>query len=228
MQTLLSTIGAFLGGLPPGVRALLILLGGCLAAMLLRFLLRKLLELIRFNAFCDKTGVSEFLRKGQVRHPPSRLVGSVAYWSTLLAALFQISRVMDIKVVTSFMDRLTSVVPGLLAGAFIGIIGLVIVSFIGNFVMTLARNAGFPYAALLARVVKVCGYILVTGLALAQVDQDRMLVNSMLQIMFAAVVFGLALAFGIGCKDMARDAAIHWLQNLKEKSRADSRADLEG
>ncbi|HUI70668.1 MAG TPA: hypothetical protein VL354_09085 [Spirochaetia bacterium] len=36
---------------------------------------------------------------------------------------------------------------------FIGIIGLVVVSFIGNFVMTVARTAGFAYAALLARVV---------------------------------------------------------------------------
>jgi hypothetical protein len=50
----------------------------------------------------------------------------------------------------------------------------------------------------------------------------------MLQLLFGAVVFGLALAFGLGCKDMARDAATRIVQNLREKRRADGRADLEG
>jgi hypothetical protein len=48
------------------------------------------------------------------------------------------------------------------------------------------------------------------------------------QILFAALVFGLALAFGLGCKDIARDAAMRFLQNLREKRRTDERADLEG
>ncbi len=36
------------------------------------------------------------------------------------------------------------------------------------------------------------------------------------------------LAFGLGCKDLARDAAARFLQNLREKRRTDSRPDLEG
>ncbi len=44
----------------------------------------------------------------------------IAYWTILLVALLQMSRILDIKVVTSFSDRLASIVPGLLAGVFIG------------------------------------------------------------------------------------------------------------
>jgi hypothetical protein len=228
MQDTLSSIGAFMGSLPSGVKALLVLFGGGAAAYLLRLILSWLLGLVRFNRACDKVGISEFLRKGQVIYQPSRLVGIIAYWTVLLVALFQIARILDIKVVTSFSDRLAAIVPGLLAAVFIGIIGLVMISFIGNFVMTVARTAAFPHAALLARVVKTAGYILVLGLALEQIDLSKTMISSMLQILFAAVAFGLALAFGLGCKDMARDAATRFLQNLREKRRADGRPDLEG
>jgi hypothetical protein len=61
-----------------------------------------------------------------------------------------------------------------------------------------------------------------------QVDLGRTLINSMVQILFAAVAFGLALAFGLGCKEIARDAATRWPQNLREKRRSDGRSDLEG
>jgi hypothetical protein len=228
MHDLFQAVIGFLGSLPAVVRALLVLAGGWLVAFLLRFILTWLLELVRFNALCDRVGISEFLRKGQARLPPSRLTGRIAYWAILLIALLQMSRILDIKVVTAFSDRLASVVPGLLAGLFIGIIGVVVVSFIGNFVMTLARNAGFAYAALLERTVKIAGYILVAALALEQVDLNRTIISTMLQLLFAAVAFGLALAFGLGCKDIARDAATRFLQNLREKRRTDGRGDLEG
>ncbi len=228
MPDFLSHAVSFLQSLPSGVRAVLVLVGGWLVAFVLRFALTWLLDLVRFNAACDRVGISEFLRKGQSRHRPSRLVGLTAYWLVLLIALLQMSRILDIKVVTSFSDRLASTVPGLLAALFIGIIGVVVVSFVGNFVMTVARNAGLAYAALLTRAVKAAGYVLVVGIALEQIDVSGTLIATMLQLLFGAVVFGLALAFGLGCKDIARDAATRFLQNMRERRRADGRTDLEG
>jgi len=228
MEHAADMAASFVGSLPSGLRAVLVLVGGWLAAFFLRFALTWLLDLVRFNAGCDTLGISEFLRKGQVKHRPSKLAGVIAYWTVLLVALLQMSRILDIKVVTSFSDRLASTVPGLLAAVFIGIIGLVLVAFIGNFVMTVARTAGFAHASLLARIVKIAGYVLVVGIALEQIDVSRTMISSMLQILFAAVVFALALAFGLGCKDMARDAAMRFLQNLRERRRTDGRPDLEG
>ncbi len=228
MENALNLTVSFVHALPSGLRAILVLAGGWLAAFFLRFALTWLLDLVRFNVFCDRFGISEFLRKGQVKYRPAKLAGVFAYWTILLVALLQMSRILDIKVVSSFSDRLASIVPGLLAGIFIGIIGLVVVSFIGNFVMTVARTAGVTHASLLARIVKIAGSILVVGLALEQMDIGRTMISAMLEILFAAVVLGLALAFGIGCRDIARDATMRFLQNLRERRRTDGRPDLEG
>ena len=228
MASVLEAIGGFLRSLPAWVRALMVLAVGGGSAFLLRLVCWKLLPLIRFDALCARIGVSEFLRKGQVSKQPSRLVGTFVYGVVLVVTFFQVSRQLDIGVVTSFSQEIAASVPRLLAAFFIVVIGLVVVSFIGNFVMTVARNAAYPHARLVARAVKITGVVLVLSLALDQLNLSRSLITALFQILFAAAAFGAGLAFGLGCKDLARDAMLRFLRNLRERERAEKGPDLEG
>jgi hypothetical protein len=228
MGSFFEAIGGFLHSLPSWVRALMVLAVGGGSAFLLRFVCWKLLPLIRFDALCARIGVSEFLRKGQVSRQPSRLVGTFVYGVVLVVTLFQVSRQLDIEVVTSFSREIAASVPHLLAAFFIVLVGLVVVSFIGNFVMTVARNAAYPHARLVSRAVKIAGIVLVLSLALDQLNLSRSLITTLFQILFAAAALAAALAFGLGCKDIARDAMLRFLRNLREKERAEKGPDLEG
>jgi hypothetical protein len=228
MGSFFEAVGGFLRSLPSWVRALMVLAVGGGSAFLLRFVCWKLLPLIRFDALCARIGVSEFLRKGQVSRQPSRLVGTFVYGVVLVVTLFQVSRQLDIEVVTSFSREIAASVPHLLAAFFIVLVGLVVVSFIGNFVMTVARNAAYPHARLVSRAVKIAGIVLVLSLALDQLNLSRSLITTLFQVLFAAAAFGTALAFGLGCKDIARDAMLRFLRNLREKERAGKGPDLEG
>jgi len=228
MASFLAIVGDFLVSLPAWVRALGVLAAGGGASFLARFLCWKLLPLVRFDALCARIGISEFLRKGQVSRQPSRLVGTFAWGLGLLVTFFQVSRQLDIEVVTAYSREIAAAVPHLLAAVLIVIVGLVAVSFVGNFVMTVARNAAYPHAGLVSRAVKAVGIVLVLSLALEQLNLSRTLITALFQIAFAAVTLGLALAFGLGCKDIARDAMLRFLRNLREKERAGKGPDLEG
>lgn len=228
MASFFEAVGVFLRSLPSWVRALMVLAVGGGSAFLLRLACWKLLPLIRFDLLCARIGVSEFLRKGQVSRQPSRLVGTFVYGVVLVVTLFQVSRQLDIEVVTSFSREIAASVPHLLAAFFIVLVGLVVVSFIGNFVMTVARNAAYPHARLVSRAVKIAGIVLVLSLALDQLNLSRSLITTLFQILFAAAALGTALAFGLGCKDIARDAMLRFLRNLREKERAEKGPDLEG
>jgi hypothetical protein len=228
MGSFLQMVGSFLAALPSWVRALAVLAVGGGSAFLLRFLCWKLLPLVRFDALCTRIGVSEFLRKGQVSRKPSQLVGSFAWGVLVIVTFFQVSRQLDIEVVSSYSREIAASVPRVLAAVLIIVVGLVVVTFIGNFVMTLARNAAWSYARLIARIVKIAGILLVLSLALDQANLSRTLLTSLFQILFAAAAFGTALAFGLGCKDIAREALQRFLRNLRDKERAEKGPDLEG
>lgn len=228
MADFFSAVGDFLGALPAWVRALMALVAGGGLAFLLRFVSWKLLPIIRFDALCARIGITEFLRKGGVGRPPSRLVGAFAGGVVLIVTFFQVSRQLDIGVVNAFSGEVAASVPRVLAAFFIVLVGLVVVSFIGNFVLTVALNAARPHAKLIARAVKVTGIVLVLSLAIEQLNLSRSLLTSLFQILFAAAAFGTALAFGLGCKDLARDAMLRFLRNLRERERAEKGPDLEG
>ncbi|MBU4199179.1 MAG: hypothetical protein KKG09_00845 [Verrucomicrobia bacterium] len=214
--------------LPNGIVALLVLILGWCAAIFIRLVLSKVLDLARFNQICEKTGISDFLRKGQVSYSPAKLAGVIAYWIVVLVALFWSAKLLNIDMAEPLSARLVTAIPGFVSAMLILVVGVITVSFIGNFVMTIARNASFPHAQLLSQVTKFLGFILVFSLTLEQIDIGTTMIASLFQIVLGAVAFGVALAFGLGCKDMARDAMERFLHELKEKSRIGGDSDMEG
>lgn len=214
--------------MPNWVAALILLLGGWCAAMFARIIIYKILELARFNQMCKKAGVIEFLRKGQVSYSPARLIGVSVYWIILLVVLFWSANLLNIKMAKMLTEQFVTAVPGFVAALLILVIGVIVVSFIGNFVMTIARNAGFPHARLLSKVTKALGIIVVFSLTVEQANIGTTLIISIFLILIGAVAFGCALAFGLGCKDMAHDVMERFLHDLREKIRTGSDSDLEG
>jgi hypothetical protein len=217
----------FWQALPPSMAALLVLGLGIGAAVIVRFAAVGLLERMRFNTLCDRLGVSEFLRKGEVSYSPARLLGVGAYWVVLLGAFLWTLHLLGVEVITVLFRRFEAALPTLLAATAIMVLGLAIVSFLAKVVRTLARNAAFPYADLLARMIKWAGVFLVIALAVEELGVGTHLMVATFQIVLGATALGLALAFGLGCKDLAREAMVKWLHHLKEKHR-NVRPDLEG
>jgi hypothetical protein len=221
-------VGEFMNGLPAALKGLAACVVGIGAAVLWRYVVARLLALARFDTACERVGIGEFLRKGRVPHGPSALIGLLGFWIILVACLLVVARILDLSVVNAFTARLASLAPGLLAGLFIAAVGLAVVAFVANFVLTVARNAGTAHAALYARLVRVGGVMLVVALALQQLDIDRTILGTLFLLLVGAVALGSALAFGLGCKDMAREAAQRILKRIRERERQDGHEDLEG
>jgi hypothetical protein len=85
-----------------------------------------------------------------------------------------------------------------------------------------------PNARLLSKSIKYLGIAIVVMVALGQIGLGKSIIDFMFEILFGAVCLGAALAFGLGCKDMARDSMQRFLRNLKEKGRGSQGTDLEG
>ncbi|MDI6808568.1 MAG: hypothetical protein QME66_06250 [Candidatus Eisenbacteria bacterium] len=217
----------FLQSMSPGVAALLVLLLGFCVAILVRLLASRILEAARFNTLCDKIGVSEFLRKGDVNYSPARLAAVIAYWLTLLSAILWALHLIGVRLVATLVNRVEAALPTYIAAVCIVAFGYVVVSFCANVLRTIARNAAFVYADLLASVVKWGGLFLVLAIAVGQLGLEFKLISAAFQIILAAAAFGLALAFGLGCKDIARDSMQRFLHNLRERHRS-TESDLEG
>jgi hypothetical protein len=228
MNELLSSVGTIWSSLPPFAAALIVLVFGWLAAAAIRFLVSKFFLVIRFDKLSAKTGLSEFLRKGNAKYSPSRLVGVIAYWIALLAVFLSIARILDLGIYVAISGKLVQALPNLIAGALVGIVGSLIVAFLANVVETIALNASFSHARILSRAIKWLGIVIVLTVALEQAGLGKSIVEYIFQILLGSAAFGAALAFGLGCKDMARESLQRLIRNLREKERVSRGSDLEG
>ncbi|MCX7024788.1 MAG: hypothetical protein NT080_09235 [Spirochaetes bacterium] len=228
MKEIIDTVAAAWASLPSMVVALLTLPAGWLFALLSRFLVAGFLSLLGVDRIAKRTGAAEFLRKGGVEYSLSRLVGVLAYWAVLVAVLVRLAIILDVRLVASLYERVVELFPSLLAAVLVVAIGAVIVGFLANFAMTIARNAASRHPQAIGRAIKWAGNALVILIALDQVGLGRSILSTALLVLLAAASFGAALAFGLGCSTMAKEAATRFLRELRERDRGGKGSDLEG
>jgi len=219
MSEFFEALDAFWTVLPGPIAAAAVLLAGWALAVFARFILTRILIAAKFDKMSEKTGFGEFLRKGGVGLSPSRLVGKIAYWAALIVTLVLASSALDIAAFSEISRRIFESMTSWLAALLIVVVGAIIVSFVSNFVLTIARNAAVENSRLLAKAIKWTGNILVAALALDQIGLGKSIISGILGIVFSAIALALALAFGLGCKDMARDAMQNFIRGLREKGR---------
>jgi len=219
---------AYLAELPGWFVAAIIVAAGWLAAIVARTLLARMLAALRFNRLCDRAGVCDFLRKGEVPLTPSQLVGWGIHWGILIVSLMEAARLIHIAVAAELRHRLVAAIPPLLSAAFVLAAGLLVVAFLAGFVRTVFRNAGSAYATLWSRIARTVGVLLVLAVACEQADMRGSMLASAMQIVLAAIAFGAALAFGLGCKDMARNAMEKLIAELRDRHKDGAKSDMEG
>ena len=86
----------------------------------------------------------------------------------------------------------------------------------------------FLHSAPLGKAIRYLEILLVSITALEQIEGGAGIFSTLIMIYFGALALGLALAFGIGCKDIARDAVLKTLKSIRENGRAHNKADFEG
>ncbi|MDX9827519.1 MAG: hypothetical protein RBT73_07200 [Spirochaetia bacterium] len=227
-NNIIDSLRSFSRDLPPIGGALLTFVVGWLVAILARLLIPKLLGLLRFDRLSEKTGIASFLRKGNVHHSPSRLIGYLVYWFLMIIVLSNTVARLDKGAANSLSAWMRSALPNLLATLITVIIGFVVVTFLSNFIVTIARNAAVHSPDMIGRIIKYLGYFVVATMALEQLGLGQTIISTIFIILFAAIALGIGLAFGLGCKDMAKKAFEDFLKNLREKQRVGQGTDLEG
>ncbi|MBL8965465.1 MAG: hypothetical protein JNG85_00575 [Spirochaetaceae bacterium] len=219
MRDFFDFVAATWSGAPAMARGFAVLLAGWLGALLTKAIVRGLLALLRFDRFADKVGLGAFLEKGKVDYRPAKLVSVLSYWLAMVIVFVMASRTLDIAAVNRISDGIVDALPALFAGIFVTIIGLVIVTFLGNVIETIARNAAFGDARAVARIFRYIGFAAILILASDQLGLGKGLLSTFLVIGFAAISLAFAIAFGFGSVDLARETMQNLLKKLNERSR---------
>jgi len=210
IRTSLHQIGEFL---PRVLLALAILIVGWLFAKAVRFAIVRTLRALNFNVVTERAGVDKFLQQGGGELDATDILGLLAYWLVILAALMVAFNSMGLANVTDLLGRIVLFVPKVMVAVLVIAFGAYFARFIGVAVATYCRNVGISDAGALGRLAFYAILVFVVLIALDQLGLGDIIRHTFL-ILVGAFALGLALAFalafGLGGQHRAAELLERW------------------
>jgi hypothetical protein len=207
VRAFLVQVGSYL---PRLAVALAVAIAGWLIAKAVRFAVVRMLRAVNFHVLTERAGVDAFLQQGGTEKDTTDVFGAMAYWVVLLLALIVAFNGLGLTQVTDLLAKVLLFLPKLLVGLLVIVIGSYFGRFVGNAVLTYCRNAGISDGDLLARIAQYGIVVFVVLIAVDQLDLGGALVQQTFLILLTGVVFGLALAFGLGGREWAAALLQRW------------------
>jgi hypothetical protein len=202
----LHQVGVFL---PRLLLAIVILIIGWIAAKAVRFAIVKALRAINFNVVTEKAGIDHFLKQGGAHIDTIRVLGALAYWLVILAALMVASNSLDLAHVTDLVGRIVLFVPKVMFAVVILVFGAYFARFVGSALTTYLHDTHVGEASLIGRLALYAIMIFVIMIALDQMGLGDIIRQAFL-IIVAGIALGLALAFGLGGQKRAGELIDRW------------------
>jgi len=210
VQEMLTKIMAYL---PVLLGALLILIVGWIVAKIIRSIVNGVLKVVRFDVLADKAGISEVLRKGDLKITARQVVSSLVYWLVIIMVLVMAANALGLPKASDMLSSLFAYVPKIIAALLVLVVAMFLANFVSGIVQTVAGNSKLPKPQLLAGISRWAIIIFALTISMAQLGIAPLLVTATFNIILGGIVLALALAFGLGGKD----AAARYLEELRQK-----------
>jgi hypothetical protein len=190
-----------------------ILVGWGVAALLAR-LLRLVLRAARFNgavrgAFPGWSAAAS--------HEPAGLASWALYWVVIVVAVVLALDTLGWNLSASVGERLRDVLPRVVASALLLLVGILLAMILGGVASRFFAGAGMRGARLRGQIVTAVFTFFAVVLALEQLGLAAQFVMALGITAFASAALALGLAFGLGCRELARDFVVEYLRSLDEE-----------
>jgi signal transduction histidine kinase len=192
-----------------------ILIIGFFIAWIIKKFVFHFLEAIQLNRVSERWGLPQILSRGGMPYSPARLLSRFFYWLIVLITLILGINALEVAATQNVIAHFFNYLPHLFAAMLILVIGYLIAIFLGQAALIAAVNAQMESAKLLGRSVRWFILILSLTMALYHLGIAEKIIIAAFTILFGGVILALAIAFGWGGRELAKD----FLERLYRKKK---------
>jgi Conserved TM helix len=216
-QEIVNSVAQFL---PRLMVTLIIVLIGWIIAYVLKYLLRSILRIAKFDRLSEDAGATQFLKKAAL--PSStELLSRFVFWVAWIGFILIGVSVLGIVGLQEHIGRFFGFLPRLFAAMFVLFFGLLAASFFSRAALLASVNADLPSPRLIAATIRTVIVIFSVSIGFEELGIGENTILMAFGIVFGALMLGLALAFGLGGRDLARQ----YLQRRFVHERKEERED---
>jgi hypothetical protein len=198
-------LGKVLTFLPNLLAMITILIVGFFIAWVLKVILLRFLKAIQFDRLSERWGFSQVFSKGGMAYSPAILLSRFLFWVVVLITLILGINALEVAATQNFITQFFNYLPHLFAAVIILVIGYLVAIFLGQTILIAAVNAQMESARFFSRAVRWFIIILSLTMALYHLGIAGEVIIIAFTITFGGIVLALAIAFGWGGRELAKD-----------------------
>ncbi len=195
--------------------AIAIILIGWTVCNLIKRIVIRVLKLCQFDMLADRAGIKQALERGGIKQSTSEILGLLVFWFLFLIAIVTTLETLNLSGATDTLHTIYLYIPKIVAALVVLILGLYFANFLESVTRTSCANAGLEQAASIGRAAYIGTTIFVVAGIFEILDIASEIVIWAFILVFGAVCLALALAFGLGGRDVAARHLEKWLEQKK-------------
>lgn len=200
---------------PSLLGALVILFAGYLLAKVLEKLTERLLRRIRLNYLLERGGVTQAVERSGTHVNPTRVIANLVFWLVMFTVILLAANALGLQSLANVVSTLVSYIPSVIAAIVIVLVGIVLGGFVGGLIQ--ASAGGLHGGRALARTGRGGVILLAVFMALQELGIATDIVTTAFAILFGAIALAMALAFGLGNRELAGEVTREWYQNWRRE-----------
>jgi small-conductance mechanosensitive channel len=188
--------------LPRLAGAVLVLVLGIAVAVVVGGVARRALRAAGLDSLAERFGVHEVLRRAGLARPLTGLVGTAVRVALIVVAVVAAVSLLGLGALSTALNEVILFLPKLFVALLLVLVGVVLAQFLGERVGRLGEQMDIPGP--IRQLVEIAVIALFVLTALAQLNVPTMILTALVGLILLAAVLTVALAFGLGGRDVAR------------------------
>ena len=201
-QSFQNALDSLIGFLPNLLGCLVLLLIGFIVAKIASAVVRKLLEKMKVDDHLRKSDANKYVDRVLPGASPAKGVGRVVFWLVFVFFLTSAIGALKIPAVTTFMNQVLAYLPNVIVAIIIFVLAALLAGAVAAGVSSLMGDT--PTGKIVATIVPALVMVIAMFMILNQLKIAEEIVSIAFAATMGALALGLALAFGLGGRDVAK------------------------
>src|SRR3989344_3845285 len=204
IQPFLQGLVAFIVNL---LLAIIVFVIGYLISVGIGKLVTEILKSIKFNKLFEKEGWKTALQRAKIDVDPSGFIGAIFKWVFVIVSLLLAVDILKLTQFAGFLSNVLNYLPSVIGAALIFVVAVIISDIVEKLVRVTVERMKVGHGYLAASIVKWAIWIFTIFLILDQLLPSSDLVKTLYMAIVWGIVgsvgLGIAIAIGLGGKDVA-------------------------
>jgi hypothetical protein len=207
-----NMLAAMLAILPNLFGAALLLAISYILAKVVAELMVKLLSGIGFDSIPRRLGICKSEGEGsEGKRSPSQMAGYLVIAAIMLFALIEAAQMLKFALLADIIYEFTIFAGHVLMGLAILAIGI----YLANLAFDAVASSGMSRSKLPAHIARIAILVFAGAMALRQMGLANEIINLAFGLLLGAFAIAIALAFGLGGREIAAQEIKKWLEGMK-------------